>query len=160
MKLNDIINDYHIGMSFRGGIIGGTTIINNISYVLIVGKSIKQHTFDYTLLNTTDNDGYTNTNNNHVFKKIINEYHHSGYNDWYIPSIEELLSIELNTLSNKKYWSSSQKDKHNLYGCNINSPINQYYDKQEQHYILPLRREMFGYNQLHSSHRQHQPVDV
>ena len=90
MKLNDIINDYHVGMSFRGGIIGGTTMINNISYVLIVGKSIKQHTFDYTSLNTTDNDGYTNTNNNHVFKKIINEYHHSGYNDWYIPSIEEI----------------------------------------------------------------------
>ena len=152
MRLKDFYENAEniaIGQQYKGGIIGSIYTLNTKSYILICKTLNKKISIITELYRNTDNDGYSNTYKNRhieIFDEIASN-HFNDYNDWYIPSIEELSSLDINTANNKIFLSSSKKGK-SQYVANIKSPIKLLSDKNTKYDLMIMRREETIYNPL------------
>lgn len=160
-QLYESVDNIHIGQSYKGGIIGSIYTVNSKSYFLICKTINEKHENIDKIIKTSIDDGYNNTYKNRnivLFNKIINTTY-NGYNDWYIPSIEEILSLDINTHNDKIFLSSSKNGKKS-YVANIKSPIKMLAEKGVKYDILIMRREETLYNPLQKIQRQATPVEL
>jgi hypothetical protein len=73
---------------------------------------------------------------------LARAYTGGGYNDWYLPSIDELAKLYLNKTAiggfgSGAYWSSSEKDSNN--GWNVDYFGIHYYDKLYTYHVRAIR---------------------
>lgn len=107
------------------------------------------------LMNTSKSDGKSNTSkmasialsSNYAGYHFKDGYVYNGYNDWYIPAIDELTLLKENKeyvggFSNKtnwegNYWSSSEISQTNAEALHFNALMGNSYNKQD--YSLKIR---------------------
>ena len=68
----------------------------------------------------------------------------NGFNDWSLPSMEELRMIyknrnEIGGFNNYWYWSKTENDSKNSFGINFRSLNEEFADKRLEFYVRPIR---------------------
>lgn len=111
------------------------------------------------IIGTNDNNGYENTkkmanianSEGHAAYAFKNGYSYNGYNDWYIPSYNELELLKENksyvgnfqnsTVSwSNYYWSSSESDANNALCLNFFALSGNYAEKYLMRKVRPIRK--------------------
>lgn len=98
-----------IGQVFRGGTFAGFVRVNNhINAIIVAPKSAESVTGEScpSLTTTTPNDGYFNTHStplsNNTVQKYCVELVCNEFQDWYLPSRDELVLCFINLRSTEK----------------------------------------------------------
>ena len=149
-----------VGQSYGGGIVAYILVSGDPGYIAGQTHGIIASSSDLGLgLKIVWNDGSTNfttgatgtaigtglanTNkiiasqgNGNYAAKICKDYRGGGFDDWYLPSIDELRKLSQNRLlvggfQTYYYWSSTERDQNNAYDLYITTPgYNGYYSKR------------------------------
>ena len=88
----------------------------------------------------------TQVDNGDYAAKICKDYRGGGFNDWYLPSINELRKLSQNRLSiggfkDYFYWSSTESDQYNAVDLLITIPNynGSYYKGDADDYVRAIR---------------------
>jgi hypothetical protein len=146
---------FSLDNSGEHGLIGS---IADLSYNGDFGTEVRFAWGNETLLATTRNNGKANTtlmannaqSSGYAGYHFKNGYSYNGYNDWYIPSIDELEILKENKsyvggFSNAtdwqaQYWSSSESDETKAFILNFNALMGNTNDKVKVFKIRPIRQ--------------------
>ncbi len=143
---------FYLDQSGVHGLISSTKDLDIVS-------GIGFHWGEQQLINTTKDNGFENTkkmisvspNEYYAAYHFKNGYNYNGYNDWYIPAIQELeilkenmnlvggFTNDLNWKAN--YWSSSELSASNAEALHFNVLMGNSYNKQSYGLMVrPIRK--------------------
>ena len=153
-----MVSKLYIGMQYKGGIIfyiepmkGGGLLVSNDD----VSSSINWACSNNISLASSKNVGSGQSNSQAILSNCGNvgavgycaNYKFGKYDDWFLPSVDELALIYKNLKETDKekfssgyYWSSTQKDEINAFrygfmGGNLGDA-----DKTSNHFVRAVRR--------------------
>ncbi len=136
------MNHHFIGESFGGGIV--FYIDASGDHGLIVANSDQSTAAEWGLFDKQigaidlgvgkgkeNTDKIKNaTSNSNIAATICSNLKHNGFNDWFLPSLDELILIyenlklkDLGNFSDDDYWSSSETDFNNAWQYNFSKGI-------------------------------------
>lgn len=147
---------FTLGQSFGGGIIfyiDGTGQHGLIAALNDISTGIIWHNGNYVTTNATSlTDGFTNTNliitaqgNTAAYAaKLCKDYNGGGFNDWFLPSKDQLNRLYLQkalvgNFANNSYWSSTELDNLNAWYQYFVDGWQNYVFKLGTNYVRPIR---------------------
>ena len=142
--------DFGYDPNSQHGLIAATSDLNN-------GEKIKWNNGTDTITNATETvigKGVVNTymiiktqgDNGFYPAKICKDYRGGGFNDWYLPSIDELRKLSTNWriiggFKDWYYWSSTESNQSNAVDLRITNPSynGSYYKRYADDYVRAIR---------------------
>ena len=162
-----------LGSPLGGGFFGGEGVINGEHYALIVAPKTEGEMMDleYTLKDRDTSDGTNSDDDGLANSDLINDATHpaaqfcrglqiGGFNDWFLPSRDELAMLERNLGPNRKntpelfraggaeafdeewYWSSTEYAQYSFYAWVVGflNGGQGYGNKLNRHGVRAVRR--------------------